>query len=91
VLTNVLDFGMAPYEAADAPRLLPLTDGSELVIEDRLSDTTSTRLAAMGLRVRAIAAYDYHMGSFQMCFRDHAGKLGSVADPRRMGVADGLR
>ena len=91
VLTNVLDFGMAPYEAAAAPRLLPLTDGSELVIEDRLSDATSARLAAMGLRVRAVAAYDYHMGSFQMCFRDDAGRLGSVADPRRMGVADGLR
>jgi gamma-glutamyltranspeptidase/glutathione hydrolase len=91
VLTNVLDFRMSPYAAADAPRLLPITDQSELVIEDRLSGPAVSRLASLGVKVRALAAYDYHMGSFQMCFRDAEGRLGAAADPRRMGVADGLK
>lgn len=91
VLTNVLDFGMDPYPAADAPRMLPLTDNNEIIIEDRLLGSTVAKLAAMGVKVRAAPIYDYHMGSFQMCFRDKAGALGAVADPRRMGVADGLR
>ena len=91
VLTYALDFNMAPYEAADAPRMFPLTDGSEMMIEDRLSAGALTGLAAMGVRVRAKPAYDFHMGSFQMCYRDDAGVLGAAADPRRMGLADGLR
>lgn len=91
VLTYALDFNMAPYDAAAAPRLLPITDQSELVIEDRLSPAALQGLAAMGVKVRAAPAFDYHMGSFQMCFRDASGALGAAADPRRMGVAEGLR
>lgn len=91
VLTYALDFGMAPDAAADAPRMFPLSDQSELVIEDRLSPAALKGLAAMGVKVRARPAYDFHMGSFQMCYRDASGALGAVADPRRMGVADGLR
>lgn len=91
VLTYALDFRMAPYDASAAPRMLPMTDNSELVIEDRLSAHAIKGLTAMGVKVRAAPAYDYHMGSFQMCYRDAAGALGASADPRRMGVADGLR
>ncbi|MGV3479132.1 MAG: gamma-glutamyltransferase [Sphingobium sp.] len=91
VLTYALDFNMSPYDASDAPRMLPLTDSSEMVIEDRLSPEALKGLAAMGVKVRAVAAYDYHMGSFQMAYRDARGALGASADPRRMGVADGLR
>lgn len=91
VLTYALDFGMTPYEAAAAPRMLPMTDQSEMIIEDRVSGEALKRLAAMGVKVRAVPEYDYHMGSFQMCYRDANGALGAAADPRRMGVADGLR
>jgi gamma-glutamyltranspeptidase/glutathione hydrolase len=46
----------------------------------------------MGVTVRSAQPYDFHMGSFQMCFRDpETGELGATADPRRCGVADGLR
>jgi gamma-glutamyltranspeptidase/glutathione hydrolase len=35
--------------------------------------------------------YDFHMGSFQMCWRDEeTGKLGATADPRRCGFANGI-
>ncbi|MBB4633707.1 gamma-glutamyltransferase family protein [Sphingosinicella soli] len=91
VLTHALDFNMSPYAAAEAPRMYPINDQSELAIEDRLSADAVKGLAAMGVKVRAKPAYDYHMGSFQMCFRDAQGRLGAVADPRRMGVADGLK
>ncbi|MDB5364213.1 MAG: ggt 3 [Rhodospirillales bacterium] len=46
----------------------------------------------MGVRTRAVGQYDWHMGSFQMCFRDpKTGDLGATADPRRCGVADGIK
>jgi gamma-glutamyltranspeptidase/glutathione hydrolase len=91
VLTYVLDYKMSPYEASAAPRLLPLTDSNDLVIEDRLSEACVARLNAMGIKVRVTEPYDYHMGSFQMAYRDDKGMLGASADPRRMGVADGIR
>lgn len=91
VLTYALDYKMSPYESAAAPRMYPINDQSDLVIEDRVSAEAIKGLASMGVKVRALPAYDYHMGSFQMAFRDASGALGAVADPRRMGVADGLK
>jgi gamma-glutamyltranspeptidase/glutathione hydrolase len=92
VLTNLLDFKMPPYEAAAAPRMLALAEDGSVTVEDRLGPDCIHGLAALGVQVRALPQYDFHMGSFQMCFRDErTGELGAVADPRRCGVADGLR
>ncbi|HVJ56024.1 MAG TPA: gamma-glutamyltransferase [Aliidongia sp.] len=92
VLTYLLDFKMSPYQASDAPRMLALDEDGSVTIEDRVSPDAIRGLARMGVQVRALPPYDYHMGSFQMCYRDPAtGLLGASADPRRCGVADGLR
>jgi len=92
VLSYWANHGMAPYEAASAPRLLPLQDNGTLVVEDRVPDATQARLKDFGVTLRAVLPYDYHMGSFQMCFRDpETGELCTTADPRRCAVADGLR
>jgi len=92
VLTYLLDYRFDPYQAADAIRMLPLAEDGSVTIEDRVSGATIDRLRSWGVQVRAVGQYDWHMGSFQMCFRDRAtGRLGATADPRRCGVADGLR
>ena len=92
VLTYVLDFNLDPYAAADAPRMLPLGEDYAVTIEDRVSPATVAGLAAMGVTTRVTPVYDFHMGSFAMCFRDpKTGELGTTSDPRRCGVADGFR
>ena len=90
VLLNRLDYGMDPYEAEDAPRMLPLTDEYKLPIESRISETVVTELAKLGVLVDPLPRYDYHMGSFQMSWRDDDGTLHSTADPRRAGKAAGF-
>ncbi len=90
VLTHLLDMGMSPEDAVDSPRILPLGEDGHLICEDRLRGETVTALARLGVGVSVMPPFDWHMGSFQMCFRDEAGALGSVADARRCGVAGGL-
>ena len=49
------------------------------------------RDGANGVRIKPLATYDYHMGSFQMAWRDPgSGLLNSSADPRRAGMAGSL-
>jgi gamma-glutamyltranspeptidase/glutathione hydrolase len=91
VLTNLLDFGMEPYAAIDAPRHLHLGEDNCLIIEDRLDPKALSGLAALGVGVSVMPAYDWHMGSFQMCYRDGpSGELCATVDPRRCGEAGGL-
>jgi gamma-glutamyltranspeptidase/glutathione hydrolase len=90
VLANLLDFGMEPYVAIDAPRMLPLEDDYTLAIESRLPSQTVAGMAKLGVRIKPLPEYDYHMGSFQMSWRDAAGTLHSTADPRRAGKAAGF-
>jgi gamma-glutamyltranspeptidase/glutathione hydrolase len=72
--------------------MLPLAEDGSITVEDRVSAETIERLRSWGVTVRAVPQYDYHMGSFQICYRDAAtGELGATADPRRCGVADGIR
>jgi gamma-glutamyltranspeptidase/glutathione hydrolase len=91
VLTNLLDFGMEPYAAIDAPRHLHLGEDNCLIIEDRLDPKALSGLAALGVGVSVMPAYDWHMGSFQVCYRDGpSGELCATVDPRRCGEAGGL-
>ncbi|MFN0180979.1 MAG: gamma-glutamyltransferase family protein [Gemmatimonadales bacterium] len=91
VLSNCLDYGMEPNRAAEAPRMLPLRDDYVLEIESRIPDKVGADLMKMGVRIKPLPTYDYHMGSFQMAWRDAAtGLLNASADPRRAGMAGGL-
>lgn len=92
VLTYLMDFKLDPYAAVDAPRMLPMTDNRAVVIEDRLRPGVVQDLNKLGIRVGAVSAYDYHMGSFSVIARDEASDtLTAVADPRRCAVADGIK
>ncbi|MCL2368560.1 MAG: gamma-glutamyltransferase, partial [Oscillospiraceae bacterium] len=91
VLANYIFFGMEPYQAASEPRMLPLMEGMNLLIEDRLPEEVLAKLASMGIRTHVSSKWDYHMGSFQICYIDReTGKLCVMSDPRRCGVGDGI-
>ena len=89
MLVNILDFGMTPDAASDAPRMLPLEDNYALTIESRLKPETVLGVTALGLHLTPMPAWDWNMGSFQMCWRDDAG-LTASADFRRTGKAGSI-
>ena len=89
VLLNGLSYGMDPYQAEDAPRMLPLTDDYKLPIESRLSPTVVADLAKLGVLVDPLHKYEWASGS-QMSWRDKDGSLHSTASPRNAGSAAGF-
>jgi gamma-glutamyltranspeptidase/glutathione hydrolase len=90
-LLNVLEFEMDPYPAVDAPRFWPLGDDGTLEIESRIPGSVVADLARMGILVRPLGKYNWRMGSMQLVWRDReTGELGGVADPRRLGKANGF-
>lgn len=91
VLSHVLDHGLDVSRAIDMPRMLPLGDNFDLTIENRIPAKSREGLERLGIEVTAIAPYEFHLGSFQVCQRDPVkGELRAFADPRRCGVAGGL-
>lgn len=92
VLTNLLDFALDPYAAVDAPRMFPMSESRSVVIEDRLPPGVVEELHAQGVRVGVVSPYDQAFGSFSVIARDErTGCYTAVTDPRRCGVADGIR
>jgi gamma-glutamyltranspeptidase/glutathione hydrolase len=89
VLANVLDYGLDPYAAEDAPRMLPLEEGYVLPVESRIAPDVVAGLARLGVLLKPLPPYDYHMGSFQMSWTA-GGLLHSTAGPRRAGLAAGF-
>jgi gamma-glutamyltranspeptidase/glutathione hydrolase len=90
VLCYLLDLGLDPYAAVDAPRMLPMAEDRSVTIEDRLAPGVVADLHRLGVRVSVVPGYDYHMGSFSVIARDDSGTYTAVADPRRCAVADGI-
>ena len=92
VLAYALDFQLDPQAAVEAPRMLPMTEGRSVAIEDRLAPGVVEDLHRLGVRVAVTPSYDYHMGSFSVIAREEGSETyTAVADPRRCAVADGLR
>jgi gamma-glutamyltranspeptidase/glutathione hydrolase len=90
VLSNALDFDMDPYAAEDAPRMLPLTDDCKVSVEGRVPESVVLGLAERGVLIHPLPEYDFHMGSYQMSWRDADGTLHASAGPRRAGSAAAL-
>jgi gamma-glutamyltranspeptidase / glutathione hydrolase len=89
VLSNILDFGMEPYAADDAPRCLPYEDDHTISVESRVGEGVAPGLARLGVLLNPLPAYDYHMGTYQMSWRNADG-LNATTGPRREGVAGGV-
>jgi gamma-glutamyltranspeptidase / glutathione hydrolase len=85
VLTNLVDFGLDPQAALDAPRAFA-QDG-ELRLEAGVSQTTAQAVAELGHRV---VRWGRPLGGGQMIVIDHArGVLIGGSDPRKDGLALG--
>jgi len=91
VLLNILDFGMMPQEAVEAPRFQTehfyssfagheFTPG-RLSLEGRISRSTADALSAKGHRVSVTG--DWSNGSAPTVIWMHDGVLNGGADPRR--------
>ncbi|NDU75696.1 hypothetical protein GWI34_24165 [Actinomadura sp. DSM 109109] len=48
VMTSILEHGLDPYAADDAPRMLPLADDYSVTVESRLPPRSSPRSPARG-------------------------------------------
>ncbi|MEL6642386.1 MAG: gamma-glutamyltransferase family protein [Pseudomonadota bacterium] len=85
LLSNMLDFGMDPQEAIDAPRVF--FENGELRVERGYSNAVHTDLAAMGHNV---VVPRFPIGGAQAIRLHHdAGVLEGASDPRKDGCALG--
>jgi gamma-glutamyltranspeptidase/glutathione hydrolase len=68
-----------------------MEDDYKVAVESRIPESVVADLAKMGILVKPLPRYDYHMGTFQTSWRDaQTGLLHSTAGPRRSGHADGF-
>jgi len=85
MVSNIVDFGMDPQAAIDAPRVFPETYG--LRIERNLSAATRQGLSELG---HNLVEKDQPIGGAQAIRIDHAsGTLIGGSDPRKDGIAIG--
>lgn len=94
LLTRMVDYGMSPQEAIDAPRWVwGRTWGAEtreLKVEERIPENVRAALGRAGHNVRTVAAYDGIVGHAQAIRIDSKGRLSGGSDPRCDGSAVGL-
>jgi gamma-glutamyltranspeptidase/glutathione hydrolase len=91
VLINILDFGMHPKAAAEAPRFWAFRGNErEVQIESRITGEVRKEMAARGIKIKDLGPFNWHTGSMQIIWRDATtGKLHGVTDPRRLGNTAG--
>jgi len=91
LLSNVIDFGMEPQAAIEAPRWLAGSQsGDDLFLEGGFPDGTIQNLAARGHQVTLIEPWSSGAGHAQMILVDRQnGVLQGGADPRADGSAAG--
>lgn len=91
MLTNVLFFGMDPFTAGYMPRMYGFMQDHTILMEDRIQPEVIENLKKLGTDFKVTEPWDSHTGSFQTCFIDENGQLATTVDPRRCGVADGIK
>jgi gamma-glutamyltranspeptidase/glutathione hydrolase len=95
LVSNLVDFGMDPQQAIEAPRWVaggaPGSDPRLVALESRFAERAFAELAARGHVVHRTDAWDVHYGHAQMILRDpESGLLQGAADPRADGAAIGF-
>ena len=91
VLTNILDWGMHPVEAAAAPRFWAWRGNEARIdIESRIDEEVRQGIREAGLKLVDLGPYFWSTGSMQIVWRDaETGRLHGATDPRRLGWAEG--
>jgi gamma-glutamyltranspeptidase/glutathione hydrolase len=92
VLVNMVDYGLGPQEALDAPRFrVDERGGAAVAIERGVPAATRRALAAMGHDVRAKTTFDPIFGGGQIIAVDaDTGVLWGGSEPRKDGCAVGF-
>ncbi len=90
ILRNVLDRGMDPQAAIDAPRfrVSERSEGSRVAVEDGFPEEAASGLARMGHEVGRLPWWD--AGGAQLILRAEDGSLLGGSDPRKDGGAGAL-
>ncbi|MEM7753029.1 MAG: gamma-glutamyltransferase family protein [Pseudomonadota bacterium] len=87
VMSNMIDYGMDPQEAIDAPRAFPDPWTGALRVENTITDAT---LAALSDKGHTLARDDGPIGGAQAILIDaERGVLIGASDPRKDGLAIG--
>jgi gamma-glutamyltranspeptidase/glutathione hydrolase len=86
VICNLVDFGMNPQAALDAPRFRILDDGS-LSLEEGVAEATRSELGRMGHKIKTEQTEEGFGGGQVILVSDEALYGGS--DPRKDGCAFG--
>ena len=93
ILVNMLDYGLGPQEALDAPRfcILEGISGGKVALEEGISMRVMSTLASMGHEVVPRVGYERSVfGKGQIILRNHrTGVLCAGSDPRADGIAIG--
>jgi len=87
VLSNLVDFGLDPQEALDAPRFLPEPFSEALTVERGIAEPLRKALSARGHQLKEA---EVPLGGGQVIHIDHErGVLSAGSDPRKDGCAMG--
>ncbi|SPK74685.1 exported protein of unknown function (plasmid) [Cupriavidus taiwanensis] len=95
LVTRIVDFGMSPQDAVNAPRLLYGRNwgvsSNDLKIEGRVPEAVTAELARRGHPVKRVQAFTDAMGHAGAILIDPVtGVRYGAADPRGDGLAAGL-
>jgi gamma-glutamyltranspeptidase / glutathione hydrolase len=84
-ISNLIDFGMSPVEAVDAPRLH--SEGTPIHAELRVPQRTIEAMRARGMRVEvSLQKYERRFGKAQVALHED-GRFRGGSDPRAEGGA----
>jgi gamma-glutamyltranspeptidase / glutathione hydrolase len=87
VLSNLVDFGMNPQEALDAPRLR-VRHGTRVAVEANVGEATIEGLRRRGHEVRVDPPLTMSFGGAQAIMIDpESGVLSAASEPRKDGAA----
>jgi len=86
LLTRVIDFGLNPQAAIEAPRMF-WPQGAELMVEDPFGAATFAELERRGHRVVDLGPRHSIVGGMEMIHVNDHGAREAGADPRREGYA----
>lgn len=90
VLSNIIDFGMSPQEALDAPRFSYRPLEGEVGLEPRIPDETVEELRSRGHKIVITESHPLYFGGGQVIARDaETGVLTGGSEPRNDGCAVG--
>ena len=90
VLSNMVDFGMSPQAALDAPRFSYRPLEGEVGLEPRIPDKVADELRARGHKIVITESHPLYFGGGQVIARDAAtGVLTGGSEPRNDGCAVG--